>query len=134
MKQLNSPKKGWVLMLAVALTATFAGASYAADSGDQPSVVAKPSALPVQSPAATVTEPSSLKDQPEDIVDMPSVLGDFQCDSMTVDVTTVTTTTTSVLNDAGDGWDQVTSTEKSTTSNELTAEEQATCAPSAQDS
>lgn len=112
MKQLNSPKKGWVLMLAVALTATFAGASYAADSGDQPSVVAKPSALPAQSPAATVTEPSSLKDQPEDIVDMPSVLGDFQCDSMTVDVTTVTTTTTSVLNDAGDGWDQVTSTEK----------------------
>jgi len=132
MKQLKSFKKGWALMLALVLTATFAGASYATNSTDNTPVVAQTSAPAAPNAGAIAEEVSGPGDRPADVVDTTSVLGDFQCDSMTMDVTTMTTTTSSVLNDAGDGWDQVTSTERFTTSNDMTAEEQATCAPSTQ--
>jgi len=119
-------------MLALVLTATFAGASYATESKDNAPVVPQTSAPAAHNASAITKEASDPGARPADVVDTTSVLGDYQCDSMTVDVTTMTTTTSSVLNDAGDGWDQVTSTERFTTTNDMTAEEQATCASSTQ--
>jgi hypothetical protein len=78
------------------------------------------------------TDEPCVPEQPADELDVTKVLGQFQCDSMTVDVATTTITTPYKLNKAGTKWvlDSENATiVKSTEARALTDEEAATCPP-----